>query len=179
MAFGNYYGSTITPYQAYYQPQITPQPVIGMPVQGDTTNANAYTQPQQQRQNYQQNNAQIQTTVLWVNDETEAKNAFVLANNTVLIMQKDMTKFYIKSADSLGRTTLDEYNCSKAVQSADNQPKNEPNGANNFDLSKFITREEIAEMIPKNEDYVTHNELKEALEKITTTVKKTTTKKEN
>ena len=179
MAFGNYYGSTITPYQAYYQPQITPQPMIGMPVQGDTTNANAYTQPQQQRQNYQQNNAQIQTTVLWVNDETEAKNAFVLANNTVLIMQKDMTKFYIKSADSLGRTTLDEYNCSKANNNTENAPKTAEKQADSLDLSKFITRDEVAEMIPKNEDYVTHNELKEALEKITTTVKKTTAKKEN
>lgn len=179
MAFGNFYGSTVTPYQAFYQPQIQPQPMMSMPVQNDTANANAYAQPQQQRQPFQPNNAQIQTTVLWVNDETEAQNAFVLANNTVLIMQKDMTKFYIKSADSLGRTSLDEYNCSKANNNAENAPKTAEKQADSLDLSKFITREEVAEMIPKNEDYVTHNELKEAIEKITTTVKKTTAKKEN
>lgn len=179
MAFGNFYGSTVTPYQAFYQPQIQPQPMMSMPMQNDTANANAYTQPQQQRQAFQPNNAQIQTTVLWVNDETEAQNAFVLANNTVLIMQKDMSKFYIKSADSLGRTSLDEYNCSKANNNAENAPKTAEKQADSFDLSKFITREEVAEMIPKNSDFVTRSEFDEIISKISNTSKKTSIKKEN
>lgn len=153
MAFGNYYGSTLPPYQTpYYQPQ----PMMTQPM-AETPNY------QNQAPGRQTQPSPIQTSVLWVNDENEARESFVLSNNTVLIIQRDMSKLYIKSADNIGRTTLDSFEIKKTSQNADNVPKIDPQCDSKIDTSKFITRDEVLNLIPNNDDFVTRSELDEIL----------------
>lgn len=172
MAYGNFYGSALPPYQTpYYQPQpmMNAQPMVDM--QNFQPQAQPQTQPRPNQAEQTNQNSPIHTSVLWVNNPAEAQNAFVLANNTVLIMQNDMSKLYIKSADNIGRITLDEFDIHKAVPTPQVKIETPQVKKNEIDFDKFVTREELADLIPKNNDFVTHEELEEMFKPKKTTKK--------
>lgn len=91
-----------------------------------------YFQPQQQPQ---QNNG-----ILWVQGEAAARSYLVGAGQSVLLMDSESDRFYIKAADSSGMPLplrIFEYK-EKNVSAAVTEPHSDT-----VDLSGYVTREEL------------------------------------
>lgn len=133
----NYYQqgyNTTTPYQPLdrlaqlqqqqYQPQYQQMPQMQM-----------QQQPQQQ----------INQGLLWVQGEAGAKSYLVAPNTTVLLMDSEASRFYLKSTDGAGMPSLRIFEYQEV--SANMQQVN----INNFD-NKYVTREEYATLQKQYED---------------------------
>lgn len=106
-----------------------------------------YQQPYQDRLTQLQNQYQqtapqpINQGLLWVSGEVGAKSYLVAPNSTVLLMDSDAQRFYLKSADGAGMPSMRifEYNevtnTPTSVVSATNSHEKELD-------SKYVTREE-------------------------------------
>ena len=84
---------------------------------------------------------QINQGLLWVSGEVGAKSYLVAPNSTVLLMDSDASRFYLKSADQSGMPSLRVFEYTEVV----NAPQTSVI-APNSDLkeldSKYVTREE-------------------------------------
>jgi hypothetical protein len=84
---------------------------------------------------------QINQGLLWVSGEVGAKSYLVAPNSTVLLMDSDSQRFYLKSADNAGMPSLRIFEYTEVT----NVPQNVPQ-ALNTDLKeldgKYVTREE-------------------------------------
>ena len=84
---------------------------------------------------------QVNQGLLWVSGEVGAKSYLVAPNSTVLLMDSDAQRFYLKSADNAGMPSLRIFEYTEVT----NVPQNTPQ-ALNTDLkeldSKYVTREE-------------------------------------
>ena len=84
---------------------------------------------------------QVNQGLLWVSGEVGAKSYLVAPNSTVLLMDSDSQRFYLKSADNAGMPNLRIFEYTEVT----NVPQNVPQ-ALNTDLkeldSKYVTREE-------------------------------------
>ena len=84
---------------------------------------------------------QVNQGLLWVSGEVGAKSYLVAPNSTVLLMDSDAQRFYLKSADNAGMPSLRIFEYTEVT----NVPQNAPQ-ALNTDLkeldSKYVTREE-------------------------------------
>lgn len=119
MAYGYY-----QPYQNQYMTQMQ-QPV--MPVQA-----------QQQQQN---NNG-----LIWVQGETGAKSYLVAPNTTVLLMDSENQRFYLKSSDASGMPLpLRIFEYTEKGQNASQSAS----GTQTMDLSSYATKAELETL--KNE----------------------------
>lgn len=79
MAYNNYFPASYQP--MYYQPQYQP--------------------PQPQTQTVQPSSNQ-NSGLIWVQGETGAKSYLVAPNTTIMLMDSETQKFYLKSADASG-----------------------------------------------------------------------------
>ena len=86
-------------------------------------------------------NQQVNQGLLWVSGEVGAKSYLVAPNSTVLLMDSDAQRFYLKSADNAGMPSLRIFEYSEVT----NLPQNAPQ-APNTDFKeldgKYVTREE-------------------------------------
>ena len=82
--------------------------------------------------------------------EEEAKAYIIMPNTKMLLMDRDKSVFYIKSADSLGKATLEGYKYSK-LEEADTTP--EPP----IDVTQFVKKTELEE---KMKNFLTKDDLK-------------------
>lgn len=106
-----------------------------------------YQQPYQDRltqlQNQYQQTApqQINQGLLWVSGEVGAKSYLVAPNSTVLLMDSDSQRFYLKSADGAGMPSMRifEYN---EVTNTPSSVVSSPNSHEKESDSKYVTREE-------------------------------------
>jgi hypothetical protein len=84
---------------------------------------------------------QVNQGLLWVSGEIGAKSYLVAPNSTVLLMDSDAQRFYLKSADNAGMPSLRIFEYSEVT----NVPQNAPQSLNT-DLkeldSKYVKREE-------------------------------------
>ena len=101
-------------------------------------------QPQQQ-QTYNQG-------LLWVQGEAGAKSFLVAPGASVLLMDSEASKFYIKSADNAGMPNMRTFEYKEALTNQNPQPLEESKAAG------YATQEEIAELKKQIE------ELKQKLE---------------
>lgn len=84
---------------------------------------------------------QVNQGLLWVSGEVGAKSYLVAPNSTVLLMDSDAQRFYLKSADNAGMPNLRIFEYKEVT----NIPKNEPQALNldeNVLNDKFVTRDE-------------------------------------
>lgn len=102
-------------------------------------------QYQQMPQMQQQPQQQINQGLLWVQGEAGAKSYLVAPNTTVLLMDSEASRFYLKSTDGAGMPSLRIFEYQEV--SANMQPVN----INNFD-NKYVTREEYATLQKQYED---------------------------
>ena len=84
---------------------------------------------------------QVNQGLLWVSGEIGAKSYLVAPNSTVLLMDSDAQRFYLKSADNAGMPSLRIFEY-KEVTNAITTPVNAPNLDENVLNDKFVTREE-------------------------------------
>ena len=103
-----------------------------------------FQQPQQQ-QTYNQG-------LLWVQGEAGAKSFLVAPGASVLLMDSEASKFYIKSADSAGMPNMRTFEYKEVLPNQNPQPLEESK------VAEYATQEEIAELKKQIE------ELKQKLE---------------
>lgn len=84
---------------------------------------------------------QVNQGLLWVSGEVGAKSYLVAPNSTVLLMDSDSSRFYLKSADNAGMPNLRIFEYTEVTGIPQNAPQ-----ATNTDLkdldSKYVKREE-------------------------------------
>lgn len=133
--YNSYLGGYYAPQTQYNAPQAqNAQQPINIPTQAQ----NAPTT---------QNNG-----LIWVQGETGAKSYMLAPNTTVLLMDSEAQRFYIKATDASGMPLplrIFEY---AEIPSQSHQ--NAPETPKEFDINKYITREEfdrrLAEIMPKS-----------------------------
>ena len=125
------------PMQNYGAYQTIPQPYPDRLTQLQNQYQQAVNVPQIQTMPQQQ----VNQGLLWVSGEVGAKSYLVAPNSTVLLMDSDAQRFYLKSADNAGMPSLRIFEYSEVT----NIPQNAPQ-ALNTDLkeldSKYVKREE-------------------------------------
>ena len=96
-------------------------------------------------QNYVPQTQPADNGIVWVQGESGAKSYFVSAGKSVLLMDSEDSKFYIKSADVSGMPL--------PLRTFTYEEQKGSNSADNINTSNFITREEfeakIAEITAK------------------------------
>lgn len=163
----NYLSPYFTPNQNYgiYQPnnyQMAQQPQQQFQMQQQQTTQQP-TQPQQTQQQTQYDRP-IQD-VRFVESGKDAEDYILLPNMRVMLIDRNNSMFYIKSADSLGITTNEAYKFSKLNnKSSDNVSReiDTKDFVKTQDLKGYITREDLANFITKDDlkDFITKDDLK-------------------
>lgn len=121
-----------TPYNPYVNPY--QYPMANQPMQT----------PQPQPTPQPQNNQGL----IWVSGEIGAKSYLVAPNSTVMLMDSEQSRFFIKSTDSAGMPTIRTYEYKEYVPSVPQQPVIEQKNLN----EQFVTRQEYEELLAKIED---------------------------
>ncbi len=125
-----------------YQYQTVPAPMDRL----------AQLQAQQYQPTMQAVNNPPQTNqgLLWVQGEAGAKSYLVAPNTTVLLMDSEGSRFYLKSTDNAGMPSLRVFEYSEVVQSAPQATQSIPN---NLD-DKYVTREEYSRLQAQYADII-------------------------
>lgn len=101
--------------------------------------AQAYTPVQGQPQNVapvQQNN----NGIIWIQGEQAAKSYMVAPNNTVMLMDSESQRFYLKSTDASGMPLpLRVFEYTEVTQTAKSKPVEDKS----IDLSSYTTKAEF------------------------------------
>lgn len=134
MAYPNQY----QPYQYQYAPQV--QPPMDRLAQ---LQAQQYQIPQMQQAQAQP--PQTNQGLLWVQGEAGAKSYLVAPNTTVLLMDSEGSRFYLKSTDNAGMPSLRVFEYSEVSQNA---PQSSQSEQTNLD-DKYVTREEYIRLQSK------------------------------
>ena len=92
--------------------------------------------PSSQQQQFYQNN------IIWVKGKENARSMQIPPNSTVILLDSEVGKFYIKTTDDIGLGKLRVFTYTE-------EPDNEvtTSSAPNLDLSNYVTRSEVQEMI--------------------------------
>lgn len=130
MAYPNQFSQ---PYQYTYQTQV-PAPVDRL----------AQLQAQQYQPAMQAANNPPQTNqgLLWVQGEAGAKSYLVAPNTTVLLMDSEGSRFYLKSTDNAGMPSLRVFEYSEVSQNALQAAQSAQEDLD----SKYVTREEYSRL---------------------------------
>lgn len=125
------------PMQNYGSYQPMPQPYADRLTQLQNQYNQAVNVPQMQTVPQQQ----VNQGLLWVSGEIGAKSYLVAPNSTVLLMDSDSSRFYLKSADNAGMPSLRIFEYTEVTGTPQNTLQ-----APNTDLkeldSKYVKREE-------------------------------------
>ena len=125
------------PMQNYGPYQTMPQPYADRLTQLQNQYNQAVNVPQMQTVPQQQ----VNQGLLWVSGEVGAKSYLVAPNSTVLLMDSDAQRFYLKSADNAGMPSLRIFEYTE-VQNAPQTSVIAPNSDLKELDSKYVTREE-------------------------------------
>lgn len=96
----------------------------------------------QQPQPPQNNNG-----LIWVSGEVGAKSYLMMPNSTVMLMDSESSRFYIKSTDGAGMPTIRTYEYKEYIQSV---PQASQSVQNNMS-EQFVTRQEYETICAKYE----------------------------
>lgn len=121
-----------TPFNPYINPYGYQSPVIPQQQQ--------IAQPAPQQQQGQ--------GLIWVSGEIGAKSYLMAPGNTVMLMDSESSKFYIKSTDNAGMPTIRTYEYKECTQNAPQAILSNDNVINN----NFITREEFDDLKAKYDE---------------------------
>lgn len=89
---------------------------------------------------------QTNNGLIWVQGETGAKSYLVAPNTTIMLMDSENSLFYLKSADASGMPMpLRTFEYKEITQGT--APQNLANNTADIDLNKFVTRDELNEIL--------------------------------
>lgn len=124
---------------------------------------NSYQAPMQMPQPQPQPQPQTNNGLIWVQGESGAKSFLVAPNTTVMLMDSEGSRFYLKSADASGMPLpLRTFEYAELSQNGSNLVTNAPTNDFAVDLSNYVTFDQLNEILEN---------------KAQPQVKKTTTKK--
>ena len=131
-------------------PVNTQMPYSSNPYQNNYINRSyqSYNQPQQQQQFYSSNNNQ--NNIIWVKGKQNARSMQLPPNSTVILLDSEVGKFYIKTTDDIGLGKLRVF--SYTEEADDESASNSVNP--DLDLSNYVTKMQLEEIIKemKNND---------------------------
>lgn len=92
---------------------------------------------QQQQQSYQNN-------IIWVKGKENARSMQIPPNSTVILLDSEVGKFYIKTTDDIGLGKLRVFSY---VEEPDNDSTNTSSSVPNIDLSNYVTKTKLEEIV--------------------------------
>ncbi len=95
----------------------------------------------QQAVNVPQSQPQVNQGLLWVQGETGAKSYLVAPNSTVLLMDSENSRFYLKSADGAGMPNMRMFEYKEVSNTPTNSLQGQSDVSKELD-NKYVTREE-------------------------------------
>ena len=130
-------------------------------------------QPQQMAQTQPQTTTQYDKAIQDVRfvSEQDAHDYILLPNTRVMLIDRDKSVFYIKSADSLGKSTLEGFKYTRLDNSPIESvsPVLDPKDfVKTQDLNKYITKDDLANFLTHNDaqNFITKADLKNIDEKL-------------
>lgn len=107
-----------------------------------------------QQPNQSQFNSQAQNNIIWVKGKENARSMQLKPNSTVILMDSQSGRFYIKTTDDIGLGKLRVFTYTEQLDEEDGQKQN----SSHIDLSNYVTKEEfdnkIKEILKNNEQSV-------------------------
>ena len=107
-----------------------------------------------QQPNQSQFNNQAQNNIIWVKGKENARSMQLKPNSTVILMDSQSGRFYIKTTDDIGLGKLRVFTYTEQLDEEDGQKQN----SFHIDLSNYVTKEEfdnkIKEILKNNEQSV-------------------------
>lgn len=109
---------------------------------------NAQAMPQAQPQPMQVTPSQPATSIIWVQGETGAKSYPVAPNTTILLMDSESGRFYLKTADHSGMPLpLRTFEYTEVFANTPNSPANAPKNDFAVDLSNYVTFDQLNDIL--------------------------------
>jgi len=106
-------------------------------------NSNPYNNFQQPNQS-QSNNNQSQNNIIWVKGKENARSMQLKPNSTVILLDSETGKFYIKTTDDIGLGKLRVFSYTEEPdEDIQSQYTRSDNNSLNVDLSNYVTKEEL------------------------------------
>ena len=134
----NVYGNGYSPYGNQY---VQPYPDRLSQLQNNYSQAVPQAaQPQMQQ------GGQFNQGLLWVQGEAGAKAYLTAPNTTVLLMDSENERFYIKSTDGAGMPNL------RIFEYKEMMPNRTPAEPQQVDMGEYVTRDEFEKLKLQNED---------------------------
>lgn len=122
---------------------------------------------QQIMQNQQQTTTQYDKAIQDVRfvSQQDAHDYILLPNTRVMLIDRDNSVFYIKSADSLGKSTLEGYKYTRIDNSPSESisPVLDPKDfVKTQDLDKYLTKDDLANFLTRTDaqNFITKDDLK-------------------
>ena len=102
----------------------------------------------QQPQQIQQPQPQTNNGLIWVQGEAGAKSYLVAPNTTIMLMDSEQNRFFLKSADASGMPLpLRTFEYAEITQNGNETAVNTQKSDLNIDLGKYVTRDELNEIL--------------------------------
>ena len=170
----NYLNPYFTPNQNYNiyqpnnyqmaQPNISQQQQVQQQFQTQLQQPNIQQSQQQPQTQQTQYDRPIQD-VRFVESGKDAEDYILLPNMRVMLIDRNNSIFYIKSADSLGVTTNEAYKFTKLIDKSVDNTSHEidtKDFVKTQDLKGYITKDDLANFITKDDlkDFITKDDLK-------------------
>ena len=105
-------------------------------------NRNNYSQSQSQSSLQQQQ--AYQNNIIWVKGKENARSMQLPPNSTVILLDSEVGKFYIKTTDDIG---LGKIRIFSYIEEPDNDSTDISSSVPNVDLSNYVTKTELEEII--------------------------------
>ena len=85
-------------------------------------------------------------SIVWVSGELGARNYPIAPNTSILLMDSESSKFYIKSADILGVQTLRSYEYSEVTAGKPTETETVAESKPQNDSKDYVSRKEFDEL---------------------------------
>ena len=95
---------------------------------------------QQQQQQFYPNTSTGQNNIFWVEGKENARSMQLQPNSTMLLMDSEVGKFYIKTTDDIGLGKLRVFSY---IEEPDNDSSTNSSSVPNVDLSNYVTKAEL------------------------------------
>lgn len=100
---------------------------------------------QQQQQSYQNN-------IIWVKGKENARSMQLPPNSTVILLDSEVGKFYIKTTDDIGLGKLRVFNYIEQPDIEERASQTEMTTFSEIDLSNYVTKQQMEQMLKEIRD---------------------------
>lgn len=103
--------------------------------------------PNQQQQQFYTNNITSQNNIIWVKGKENARSMQLAPNSTVILLDSEVGKFYIKTTDDIGLGKLRIFNYVEEPDIQTSENASNSSSISNLDLSNYVTKTQLDQII--------------------------------